>query len=164
MVSIRSLPTVILDVVTLAAPCRAVSQQTSLTSVAAEAIVAGCKRHAAAKNQSHAISVYDAGGNLVAALRMDGNRAGVMAFAMAKGRAAARWGFSSAAMAGAAQETPGFAAAPDVVTVPGGVPIHSADGRILLGGVGVSGEAPADDVACAEAGIRSAGLTHERAR
>jgi uncharacterized protein GlcG (DUF336 family) len=95
---------------------------------------------------------------------MDGNRAGIMSFAMAKARAVARWGFSTAAMQNAARDTPGFAAAPDVVTVPGGVPIYSADGRTLIGGVGVSGEAPADDAACAEAGIRSAGLVFERAR
>jgi len=39
----------------------------------------------------------------------------------------------------------------------GGVPIYSADG-ILLGGVGVSGGKPADDAACAAAGIEAAGL------
>ena len=137
---------------------------TTLTAAAAEAIVAGCKTHSTAKSQSHAIAVYDGGANLVAALRMDGNRAGIMAFAMAKGRAVAMWGFPTAAMADAARQTPGFGDAPDVVTVPGGVPIYSADGRTMLGSVGVSGEAPADDVACAEAGIRAAGLTHARAR
>jgi glc operon protein GlcG len=132
---------------------------TGLTAAAAETVVAGCKTHSSAKGQSHAVAVFDGGANLVAALRMDGNRAGIMAFAMAKGRAVAMWGFSTAAMADAARETPGFGDAPDVVTVPGGVPIYSADGRTMLGSVGVSGEAPADDVACAEAGIRAAGLS-----
>ena len=78
---------------------------------------------------------------------MDGNRADIMSFAMAKARVIARWGFSTAAMEGAARDTPGFATAPDVVTVPGGVPIFTADGRTLVGAVGVSGEAAADDVA-----------------
>ena len=133
-------------------------QPATLTAAHAEAVIAGCKTHSTAKRQSHAIAVYDAGANLVAALRMDGNRAGIMAFAMAKGRAVAMWGFPTAQMANAARETPGFASAPDVVTVPGGVPVYSADGRTLIGSVGVSGEAPADDVACAEAGIRAAGL------
>jgi len=140
------------------------STPVTLTAAAAEAVVAGCKAHSTAKGQSHAIAVFDAGANLVAALRMDGNRAGIMAFAMAKGRAVAMWGFSTAAMADAARETPGFGNAPDVVTVPGGVPIYSADGRTMLGSVGVSGEAPADDVACAEAGVRAAGLKHAPAR
>lgn len=136
----------------------------TLTVAAAEAVIAGCKTHSTAKSQSHAIAVFDGGANLVAALRMEGNRAGIMNFAMAKGRAVAKWGFSTAAMADAARQTPGFANAPDVVTIPGGVPIYSADGRTMLGSVGVSGEAAADDVACAEAGIRAAGLTHTRAR
>jgi uncharacterized protein GlcG (DUF336 family) len=62
-----------------------------------------------------------------------------------------------------ARGTPGFADAPHVVTVPGGVPVFSADGKSRIGAVGVSGEAPADDAACAEAGIRAAGLRSSRA-
>jgi uncharacterized protein GlcG (DUF336 family) len=61
-------------------------------------------------------------------------------------------------MVDAAKGTPGFANAPHVVTVAGGVPVYSADGKVRIGAVGVSGEAPADDAACAEAGVRSAGL------
>jgi len=133
-------------------------QQHRLDAAAAQAIVAGCARHAAGRGQSHAIAVVDSGGQLVAALRMDGNGHGIMDFALAKARAAAAWGFSTANMAEAARGTPGFAQAPHVVTVAGGVPVFSADGRTRLGAVGVSGEAPPDDVACAEAGIAAAGL------
>jgi glc operon protein GlcG len=124
----------------------------------AQAIVAGCASHAASRHQSHAIAVVDAGGHLVAALRMDGNGSGIMDFAIAKAEASAAWGFATAQMAEGARATPGFAAAPHVVTVPGGLPVWSADGRERLGAVGVSGEAPADDAACAEAGIVAAGL------
>jgi uncharacterized protein GlcG (DUF336 family) len=74
----------------------------------------------------------------------------------------AAWGFSTAAMAEAARTTPGFGDAPHVVTVAGGVPVFSRDGRSLIGAVGVSGEAPADDAACAEAGIGAAGLRPAR--
>jgi glc operon protein GlcG len=74
----------------------------------------------------------------------------------------AAWGFSTAAMADAAKGTPGFANAPHVVTVAGGVPVYAADGKQRIGAVGVSGEAPADDAACAEAGIRAAGLRSAR--
>ncbi len=130
---------------------------------AAQAIVAGCARHASGRGQSHAIAVVDAGGQLVAALRMDGNGYGIMDFALAKARAAAAWGFATARMADAARETPGFAVAPHVVTVAGGVPVFSADGGDRVGAVGVSGEAPADDAACAEAGIAAAGLRSARA-
>jgi uncharacterized protein GlcG (DUF336 family) len=50
-----------------------------------------------------------------------------------------------------------------VVIVPGGLPVFSADGKSRIGAVGVSGEAPADDAACAEAGIEAAGLRSARA-
>jgi uncharacterized protein GlcG (DUF336 family) len=49
-----------------------------------------------------------------------------------------------------------------VVTVPGGVPLWSADGKVRIGAVGVSGEAPTDDAECAEAGVRAAGLRTSR--
>ena len=142
----------------------AASAQTALDARTAQTIVAGCVAHATTKQQSHAIAVVDVGGNLVAALRMDGNGSGIMDFSLAKAEAVAAWGFSTAQMEENAKGTPGFANAPHVVTVPGGVPIWSADGLMRIGGVGASGEAPADDAACAEAGIRAAGLRSIRAR
>ena len=141
----------------------AIAQQVpSLDARAAEAIVRGCATHAAAKKQSHAVVVTDLGGDVVAALRMDGNGSGIFDFALAKARAAAAWGFSTAQMLESARGTPGFDRAPQVVIVPGGVPVFSADGKSRLGAVGVSGEAPADDAACADAGIRAAGLRTSR--
>src|SRR3954447_20218248 len=96
---------------------------TTLDQRAAQAIVGGCVAEAAPKMQSHAIAVVDTGGHLIAALRMDGNGSGIFEFALAKAQAAAAWGFSTAQMAEAAKGTPGFASAPNVVTVPGGVPV-----------------------------------------
>jgi glc operon protein GlcG len=135
----------------------------SLDAKTAQNIITGCAAHAAAKGQSHAIAVVDSGGQLVAAWRMDGNGYGVMDFAMAKARAVAAWGFPTSGMAEAIKTTPGFAAAPHVVTVAGGVPVFAADGRTRIGGVGVSGEPPEDDAACAMAGIAAAGLRSARA-
>jgi uncharacterized protein GlcG (DUF336 family) len=126
----------------------------ALDARAAQAIVA----QSTLKMQSHAIAVVDTGGHLIAALRMDGNGSGIFDFALAKAEAAAAWGFSTAQMMDAATGTPGFAYAPHVVTVPGGVPVYSADGKVRIAAVGVSGEAPPDDAACAEAGVRAAGL------
>lgn len=134
-----------------------------LDAKTAQAVIAGCAAHAGAKGQSHAIVVVDPGGHVIAALRMDGNGSGIFDFALAKAEAVAAWGFSTAQMAEGAKSTPGFAAAPHVVTVAGGVPIWSADGKQRIGAVGVSGEAPADDAACAEAGIATAGLKSSRA-
>jgi uncharacterized protein GlcG (DUF336 family) len=155
-----------LTILALAASASASAQPTApaLTATLAEAIVAGCRAHSTAKRQSHAIAVVDAGGHLVAALRMEGNRAGVMDFAVEKAKAVAAWGFATAQMEEAAKGTPGFARAPGVVTVAGGVPVYSADGRTFIGAAGASGEAPADDSACVEAGIKAAGLRSARAR
>ena len=135
---------------------------TTLNAQAALQIVNGCADHAKAKGQSHAIAVYDDGGNLLAFLRMDGNAPGIGEFAMQKGEAVAHWHFSTAEMARSAKDTPGFADAPHVVTVPGGIPVFSADGSQFVGAVGVSGEAPQDDAACAEAGVKAAGLSAAR--
>jgi len=139
------------------------AEQTSLDARSAQAIVAGCAAHAIAKNQSHAIVVVDTGGHQVASLRMDGNGSGIFDFALQKAEAASAWGFSTAQMLENARGTPGFDRAPKVVIVPGGVPVFSADGKTRIGAVGVSGEAPADDAACAEAGVRAAGLRTTRA-
>jgi uncharacterized protein GlcG (DUF336 family) len=135
---------------------------TRLDAKTAQAIVNGCAAQAAAKMHSHAIAVVDTGGHLVAALRMDGNGSGMMDFAIAKAEAVAAWGFPTADMAEGAKETPGFAFAPHVVTVAGGVPIFTADGKTRLGAAGASGEAPQDDAACVAAGIDAAGLRSTR--
>ena len=130
----------------------------TLDARAAQAIIAGCIAESLPRMQSHAIAVVDTGGHLVAALRMDGNSSGIFDFALAKAKASAAWGFSTAQMVESAKGTPGFANAPHVVTVAGGVPVYTADGKVRIGAVGVSGEAPADDADCAEAGVRAAGL------
>lgn len=95
---------------------------------------------------------------------MDGNTSGVTEFAMQKAAAVAHWRFATAQMEAAAKATPGFANAPRVVTVPGGVPVYSADGTTFLGAVGVSGEAAQDDAACGEAAVNAAGLSVSRRR
>jgi glc operon protein GlcG len=138
------------------------AQASALEARLAEAIVHGCAAHASSKRQGEAIVVVDTGGHVVAAVRMDGNGSGIFDFALAKAEAAAAWGFSTAQMNESAKSTPGFANAPHVVTVPGGVPVWSADGKVRIGAVGVSGEAPADDAECAEAGIKAAGLRSSR--
>ena len=115
-----------------AAPAFAQAPTQRLTAQSAQAIIAGCAAHAEAKGQSHAIAVYDAGANPVAFLRMEGNGAGVGAFSMEKAKAAAMWGFPTSGMAEAVKDVPGFADAPGVVTVGGGVPIFDGRPPVLL--------------------------------
>lgn len=84
---------------------------------------------------------------------MDGNAFGMMDFSLEKARVVAAWGFATSGMEEAAKGTPGFADAPHVVAVPGGVPVFSADGRTRLGGVGASGEAPSAILVTGAAGL-----------
>jgi len=135
---------------------------TVLNARLAQAIIAGCLADAQAKRNDQAIVVVDTGGRIIASLKFDGAPFGKMDFAEAKAVAAAAWGFDTAGQADGSKDFPGFARAPFVETVPGGVPMWS--GQTRLGAVGVSGAAPADDVACAEAGIRAAGLTSNPVR
>ena len=134
----------------------------NLDAKAAQAIVAGCVAKSVAKKQSHAIIVVDTGGHVIAALRMDGNGSGIFDFALTKAQAAAAWELSTAQMLEGARGTPGFERAPRVVIVPGGLPVFTSDGKVRIGAVGVSGEAPVDDAACAEAGVKAAGLRSGR--
>jgi uncharacterized protein GlcG (DUF336 family) len=133
-----------------------------LNAQSASQIIDGCVAHAMKKSQSHAIAVYDSGGHPVALLRMDGNPAGTTEFAMQKAEAVAYWQFSTQEMQTVTKSTPGFANAPHVVAVPGGVPIYTVDGHRFIGAIGVSGEAPQDDAACAEAGVKAAGFASAR--
>lgn len=123
----------------LASPSGARAPAATLTAKLAEAIVQGCRAHASAKGQGHAIAVVDSGGHLVAALRMEGNRSGIMDFALEKARAVAARGFATAQIEETAKGTPGFARAPGVVTVAGEVPVFAADGRTMIGAAGASG-------------------------
>ncbi|QAY77790.1 heme-binding protein [Sphingosinicella sp. BN140058] len=51
--------------------------------------------------------------------------------------------------------------APGIATAGGGVPVFTAEGR-PLGAIGVSGSPTESDIACAEAGVRAAGLRATR--
>lgn len=132
---------------------------TTLTLQLAQSVINGCVAHAQASNQGVAVAVVDSSGSLVSFVRMDGYPPGVGAFAIEKAIAVAGWRFSTAQMEVAVQSTPGFANAPDIVTVAGGVPIYSKLNGRFLGAVGVSGGAPASDAACASAGILAAELS-----
>jgi uncharacterized protein GlcG (DUF336 family) len=111
-----------------------------------------------------AVSVLDAGGNLVCFEREDG--AGIIRFdiTFAKAWGSLGMGFSSRELAKRSQQNPTFFATLATVSggrmapSPGGLLIADAAGS-LLGAVGVSGDIGDKDELCAIAGIRSAGLT-----
>ena len=111
-----------------------------------------------------AVSVLDAGGNLVCFEREDG--AGIVRFdiTFAEAWGSLGMGFSSRELARRSQQQPTFFATLAAVSggrmapSPGGLPIAGAAGTVI-GAIGVSGDTGDKDELCAIAGIQTAGLT-----
>lgn len=111
-----------------------------------------------------AISVLDAGGNLIAFKREDG--AGIARFDISFGKAwgALGMGFGTRELAERATRMPTFVAALSAITQgrmvpsPGGVLIVGTDGEVV-GAVGISGDTGDNDEACAIVGIQAVALS-----
>jgi uncharacterized protein GlcG (DUF336 family) len=109
------------------------------------------------------VAVLDAGGHLVAFKRQD--RTGILRPQIAQGKAwgALGMGLGGRALAQRAEMAPAFfvalasASEGRMIPVPGGVLIRNADGDVV-GAVGISGDMPDNDEACAVHGIEQAGL------
>jgi uncharacterized protein GlcG (DUF336 family) len=109
------------------------------------------------------IAVLDAGGHLVAFKRQD--RSGILRPDIAQGKAwgALGMGLGGRALAQRAEMAPAFfislasVSHGRIIPVPGGVLIRTADGDIV-GAVGISGDLPDNDEACAVFGIERVGL------
>ncbi|MDB5456536.1 MAG: GlcG protein [Caulobacter sp.] len=138
---------------------------TKLNLEHAARIVDAALEHAAAqKMKPLTVAVLDAGGHLVAFKRQD--RSGILRPDIAQGKAwgALGMGDGGRGLAKRAQIAPAFfvalasASNGRVIPVPGGVLIRDADGDII-GAVGISGDLPDNDEACAMHGIQAVGLT-----
>ncbi len=134
-----------------------------LTLEQAAVIVDGALARAAElKLKPLTVAVLDGGGHLVAFKRQD--HSGILRPEIAQGKAwgALGMGLGGRALAHRAEVSPGFftalasASRGRVIPVPGGVLILDA-GRIV-GAVGISGDYPDNDEACAVFGIEQAGL------
>ncbi len=90
---------------------------------------------------------------------MDGTVPGTTDIALWKARSSALFGAPTKEYEEFAKKNPSFGLAPHIAVLEGGEPIYTLDGS-LVGGVGVSGAASADDAACARTGIAAAKLTH----
>jgi uncharacterized protein GlcG (DUF336 family) len=109
------------------------------------------------------VAVLDAGGHLVAFKREDNT--GILRPDIAQGKAwgALGMGLGGRALAQRAEMAPAFfvalaaASGGRVIPVPGGVLIRNAAGDVV-GAVGISGDMPDKDEACAAHGIEAAGL------
>lgn len=133
----------------------------------ARQIVAGARHHAARTGLAPlTVVVLDAGGHVVAAEREDGSATKRFEVAHGKAAGAVALGLGSRALMTRAEQQPSFIAAVThavgaLVPVPGGVLVRGTDGGVLLGAVGVSGDASDHDEAAAVAGISAAGLVPE---
>jgi uncharacterized protein GlcG (DUF336 family) len=116
----------------------------------------GCLAFARDKKFDMAIAVHDESGRLLTFARMDTASTAVSEVAIWKSRSAASYRYATAETA--KWNAPNM---PAIATIGGGVPVFSAKGD-ALGAVGVSGAAAEDDIACAEAGLRAAGLRSAR--
>lgn len=138
----------------------------NLTLVHAKTIVDAALAEARARNcKPMGVIVLDAGGHLVAYLRED--RSSLFRFDIARAKAMGALGMGADTRdlaARAANNLPffvglGAVTGGDIALSPGGVLIRDASGDVI-GAVGVSGDTPDADEACAFAGIAAAGLSH----
>lgn len=143
-----------LAAVSISAPAQTV--RPVLTYENAAKIRDGCLAFAREKKFDMAIAVHDEAGRLLTFARMDGASTAVSDVAVWKSRSAATYRFATAETA--KWNAPNM---PAIATIGGGVAVFSARGE-ALGAIGVSGAAAEDDIACAEAGIRAAGLRPAR--
>lgn len=116
-----------------------------------------CLDWAAKNGKRMTVAVMDTHGMLVAYAHMDGASYQAGEIARWKATAASRFGRATADLA----KLNPAANVPNVATIPGGVAIYTASG-VALGGVGVSGGRPDEDVGCATGGITAAGLKTDK--
>lgn len=126
----------------------------SITQDQADAVIAAGRRAADRIGVPMNIAVLDAGVHLKAFTRMDGALLGSIDIALGKARTAALFGFNTEALYEFSKPggtSPGFDQTNGgLIVFAGGIPLRSDDGT-LLGAVGVSGGAVAQDFEVAQA-------------
>lgn len=125
-------------------------RQPVLTLEAARAVLSGAEAEARAKGWPSAIAVTDAGGAVLAMVRMDGAGPAAAEIAPGKARTAAMFRRSTAMFEDAINGPRGAAATAGFVMMAGGLPLL-VDGQ-TVGAVGVSADTPQHDAQIAEAG------------
>lgn len=128
----------------------------SITEAQAQSAIAAARTAAEAIGVPMNVAVYDDGANLKAFARMDGALLGSADIAMNKARTAALFGFNTEALYDFVKPggtSPGFDRTNGgLIVFAGGIPVRDADGRVI-GAVGVSGGAVAQDFEVAEAAV-----------
>lgn len=132
-----------------------------ITHDAAQVVLSAAARKATELAAKMSIAVVDSSAVLIAFLRMDGAFLVSLEISHKKARCAASLGFDPQLADDVLKnEHPrvreGLMAHPDYIEIRGGLPIIE-EGRVI-GAIGVSGGAEADDLACALAGVSALGL------
>jgi len=123
----------------------------AVTLAGAQAVIAAARAEAERRGAAVSVAVLDRGGHVVAQARMDGVHVGTVAVSIAKARTAVHYNRPTAALATAfAGGNTALATLPELVPLPGGIPLATVAG--LAGAVGVSGAAAEVDEAIAAAG------------
>ena len=127
----------------------------------AEKLIAAAQEKARSINVRVTVAIVDDGGHLVALSRMDGANPLSPMIATGKAVGAAMFRRDGAWLLSTANDRPAFwtavkgMAGRDVVPGPGSLPVKRGD--TVIGAIGVSGAAPNEDLACAEAAVSSIG-------
>lgn len=128
----------------------------SITQTQADAAIAAAREKAIEIGVPMNIAVYDDGANLKAFTRMDSALLGSLDVAMGKARSAALFGLNTEALYDFCKPggtSPGFEHSNGgLVVFAGGIPVHAADGH-MIGAIGISGGAVAQDYQVAQAAV-----------
>lgn len=128
----------------------------TISQTQVDAAIAGAQEAADRIGVPMNIAIYDEGANLKAFVRMDGALLGSVDIAMNKARTAALFGFNTEALYEFSKPggtSPGFDRSNGgLIVFAGGVPVRDGEGR-LIGAVGVSGGAVAQDNEVAQAAV-----------
>jgi uncharacterized protein GlcG (DUF336 family) len=131
----------------------------SLTDKLASAAIAGARAAALDIGVPMNVAVLDAAAHLKAFVRMDGALLGSLDIALGKAKTSALFGMTSEAVGEFCKpggSSPGLELTNGVLVVfAGGIPIHDGTGAVI-GAVGVSGGAVAQDLQVAKAAVAAA--------
>jgi glc operon protein GlcG len=141
---------------------RALDQVPNLSLDLARKMAAGCEAKAKEMNWKMNISVVDSGANQIFFEKMDGAYLGSGDIALHKAQTSARFPFPTRGVQELAYGkdlkggmVPGLALVPGIIAFAGGLPIMT-EGKVHIGGIGVSGGTSDQDETCAQAGLDAA--------